>query len=200
MLPFDDGNGSARTAGRVRGVATVVEKYDRRFAEVAHLFKEWRPRGEQRAPSPLFAMSGADDAEVAATAVAAPPDLKPHEVPATAAGDETVADQLSESWAAQLATRVVARDPETLRDLDLPPHDRAVAAALRAIQAALPAGEQHRIRALVEAVEERELNLINLVGYMGWDAGYATAVEAYTGAPPQPLRGAADPHDKAAEE
>ena len=163
---------------------------------MAHLFREWRPRGEQRAPSPRFALSGPDDAEAAATAVAAPPDLKPHEVSATAAGDETVADQLSESWAVQLATRVVARDPETLRELDLPPHDRAVAAALRAIQAALPAGEQHRIRALVEAVEERELNLINLVGYMGWDAGYATAVEAYTGAPPQPLRGTADQHDK----
>lgn len=177
----------------------MVEKYDRRFAEVAHLFKEWQPRGEQRVPSPLFAMSGADDAEAAATAVAAPPDLKPHEVPATAAGDETVADQLSESWAAQLATRVVARDPETLRELDLPPHDGAVAAALRAIQAALPPGEQHRIRALVEAIDERELNLINLVGYMGWDAGYATAVEAYTGAPPQPLRGTADQRDKAEE-
>lgn len=177
----------------------MVEKYDRRFAEVAHLFKEWQPRGEQHAPSFLFAMSGADNAEIAATAVTAPPELKPHEVPATAAGDETVADQLSESWAAQLATRGVARDPETLRELDLPPHDRAVAAALRAIQAALPAGEQHRIRALVEAVEERELNLINLVGYMGWDAGYATAVEAYTGAPPQPLRGTADQHDKSEE-
>jgi hypothetical protein len=169
----------------------VVEKYDRRFAEVAHLFKEWRPRGEQRTPSPLFALSDAGDAEAAATAVAAPSDLKPHEIPA-ASGDETIADQLSESWAAQLATRVVARDPETLRDLDLPPHDRAVATALRAIQAALPASEQHRIRALVEAVEERELNLINLVGYMGWDAGYATAVEAYTGAPPQPSRGTVD--------
>lgn len=170
----------------------MVEKYDRRFAEVAHLFKEWRPRGEQRAPSPIFALSGADDAEGAATAAAAPPDLKPHEVSATAAGNETVAEQLAGSWAAQLATRVVARDPEALRDLDLPPHDRAVAAALRAIQAALPAGEQHRIRALVEAVEERELNLINLVGYMGWDAGYATAVEAYTGAPPKSAREAAE--------
>ena len=175
----------------------MVEKYDRRFAEVAHLFREWRPRGEQRAPSPLFALSGAEDTEAAATAVAAPPELKPHEVPATAAGNETIADQLSESWAAQLATRVVARDPETLRELDLPPHDRAVAAALRAIQAALPAGEQHRIRALVEAVEERELNLINLVGYMGWDAGYATAVEAYTGALPPPLRDTAGQRDKA---
>ncbi|HEY8601354.1 MAG TPA: hypothetical protein VIL85_23205 [Thermomicrobiales bacterium] len=174
----------------------MVEKYDRRFAEVAHLFKEWRPRGEQRAPSPLFTMSGADDAEVAARAVASPPDLKPHEIPATAAGDETIADQLSESWAAQLATRVVARDPETLRELDLPPHDRAVAAALRALQAALPPEEQHRIRALVEAIDQRELNLINLVGYMGWDAGYATAVEAYTGAPPQPLRKASDQHDE----
>ena len=169
----------------------MVEKHDRRFAELAHLFKEWRPRGEQRATSPRFAMSGADEAQTATTAVASPPGPKPHEVPATESGSETVAERLSEAWAAQLATRVAARDPEALRDLDLPPHDRAVADALRAIQSALPAGEQHRLRALVEAVGGRELNLINLVGYMGWDAGYAAAVEAYTGAPPRPLGGPA---------
>lgn len=29
----------------------------------------------------------------------------------------------------------------------------------------------------------RASNLINQVGYMGWDAGYATAVGAYTGEP-----------------
>jgi gamma-glutamylcysteine synthetase len=158
----------------------MVEQYDRRFVDVAHLFREWRPRGESRATSTVFELSRADGQPTAT----APAEPKPHEMVAPDADGLTVAEQFSEHWATDLATRVAARDPETLRDLDLPAHDRAVAEALRAIGAALPAGERHRLRELVDALNARESNLINQVGYMGWDAGYATAVEAYTGGPP----------------
>lgn len=166
----------------------MVEKYDRRFTEVAHLFKAWQPRGESRAPSTLFELSRAEGPQAASV----PAGLKPHERLAPDVEGMTIAEQLSERWAAELATRIAARDPEALRDLDLPAHDRAVAEALRAIQAALPAGEQHRLRGLVDALNAREINLINQVGYMGWDAGYATAVEAYTDEPLQ------ESHDDAA--
>ena len=161
----------------------MVEQHDRRFAEVEHLFRAWRPRTGDRAASARFTMSSADGTPTA------PSGALPHQRPAPDGSDETVAEQLSGGWAASLATRVAARDPETLRELDLPPHDRAVAAALHAIGAALPAGEQHRLRALVEAVHEREMNVINMVGYMGWEAGYGAAIEAVTGSAPRPHDG-----------
>jgi hypothetical protein len=179
ISPFTTENDCCR-----RGNVAMVEQYDRRFVDVAHLFREWRPRGESRAASTVFEHARAEEQPMAI----APAGPKPHESLAPDADGLTVAEQLSEHWAADLATRVAARDPETLRDLDLPAHDRAVAEALRAIGAAIPAGERHRLRGLVEALNARERNLINQVGYMGWDAGYATAVEAYTGEPPQSPR------------
>jgi hypothetical protein len=148
----------------------MVEQHDRRFAEVAHLFKAWQPRGGSRGPDLLFERSRAEGGQP-----------KPHERLAPDAEGLTEAEHLSERWAADLATRVAARDPETLRDLDLPVHDRAVAEALRALGAALPTSEHHRLRGLIDALNAREINLINQVGYMGWDAGYATAVGAYAG-------------------
>ncbi len=144
---------------------------DRRFSDVAQRFQEWRSdlAGQQR---PCQMMVQDDSQRVAASPM-------PHQLPATGSGAGTVADQLADDWATTLATRVVARDPETLADLDLPAHDRTIAAALKTLQQVIPAGEQHHLRTLLDLLQARDLNLITMVGYQGWEAGYNAAVDAF---------------------
>jgi hypothetical protein len=107
---------------------------------------------------------------------------KPHEVWASV-GEYTGHNEMASGWAASLVARLVARDPQLQQDLDLDAHDRILGELVCALLGHIAPIERHRLTHLVEAVQEREKSTVNLVAAMGWEAGYAAAVEAYTGAP-----------------